>query len=179
MICNGFKLMFTISNNICCYTHPNFVDLDNFSISEALRLEIHEKCSQQTLFQMERNVRLEGSRNLLKKALNNYCRYITAHKKDLESAVYKNLKQSPNLKPASSEIQLLEHVNAWQESLYKIVISIVKILRLEFENNTNSVEIDLVIYFYELLMVDNQAAFDIFFLFKLEIFSFSLVDKLG
>jgi len=26
-----------------------------------------------------------------------------------------------------------------------------------------AVEIDLVIYFYELLMVDNQAAFDIFF----------------
>jgi len=133
--------MYTISNNICGYTHSHLTALENFSVSEALRIQIHDKCSQQTLLQMERNVRHESSRNLLKKALNNYCRFITDHKKKLESE-------------ANSQIlENLDHVNSWQESLYKIVISIVKILRLEFENNTNSVEIDLVIYFYELLMV--------------------------
>ena len=55
-----------------------------------------------------------------------------------------------------------DEITAWQESLYKIVISIVRILRIEFEANNQHVEIDLVIYFYELLLVniDNLAQED-------------------
>ena len=51
------------------------------------------------------------------------------------------------------DLEEARNIVSWQEALYKIVINIVKILRLEFENNTNFVEIDLVIYFYELLLV--------------------------
>ena len=162
--------MYTISINLCNLDHDK-QDLTKVStIDEQFKLEIHDKCSQQTLILMEKNVRVEESRNLLKKALNNYCHYIITHKKckfihisyifyfkitkdyvDLESSIQSNTVELQKNDILNTE--KLNDINQWQESLYKIVISIVKILRMEFENNTTFVEIDLVIYFYELLLV--------------------------
>lgn len=72
---------------------------------------------------------------------------------DLESLVQSSMSEIPANNLMNTEY--INNINQWQESLYKIVISIVKILRMEFENNTTFVEIDLVIYFYELLLVRN------------------------
>ena len=41
----------------------------------------------------------------------------------------------------------------WQQLLYKLIIGIIRILRCDFESNENQLEIDLVIYFYELVKV--------------------------
>ena len=134
--------MHSIAHNIC--ENEEAVDLDsNFEISEELKLSIHDQCAYQTLVLMETNVRVDKSRRLLKKALNIYCQYITNHKKELELAFELN-KDNADGKQRTIEL--------WQEALYKIVINIVKILRMEFENNSQ-VEVDLVIYFYELLLV--------------------------
>lgn len=61
-----------------------------------------------------------------------------------------------DLEHRMAEFNRLAHaeITLWQESLYTIVINLVRILRIEFESNQHSVEIDLVIYFYELLLVD-------------------------
>jgi hypothetical protein len=163
------QLMYAISNNICGYTHSKDPGLSNFQICEQLRINIHEKCAHQTLIQMERNVRVDASRNLLKKTLNNYCQYITDHKRDLESLVCNSITNSQKDDPkfdldmlSEEDRLILVHIGVWQESLYRIVINIVKTLRLEFERNNRSVEIDLVIYFYELLLanIDNLTSED-------------------
>jgi len=41
----------------------------------------------------------------------------------------------------------------WQQLLYKLIIGIIRILRSDFESNENQLEIELVIYFYELVKV--------------------------
>lgn len=159
------QLLYAISNNICysvkTSTSPDSYQFMRFNVDEKMKLSIHGECSKKTLFLMERNVRNEISRNYLKKALNNYCQYITTHKSNLE-----NLKCAPKIDPISmtsyinSDAQnrvLEEQIIEWHEALYHIVINIVKILRMEFEAVNNTVEIDLVNYFYELLMtnIDN------------------------
>lgn len=78
----SLKLMYTISINLCNLDDDKPDNLKKASIiNEKFKLEIHDKCSHQTLLLMEKNVRVEPSRNLLKKALNNYCYYIITHKK--------------------------------------------------------------------------------------------------
>jgi hypothetical protein len=42
----------------------------------------------------------------------------------------------------------------WQQLLYKVIIGIIRILRTDFESNENQLEIELVIYFYELVKLN-------------------------
>jgi hypothetical protein len=42
----------------------------------------------------------------------------------------------------------------WQQVLYKTIIEIVRVLRIDFENDEHRIDIELVIYFYEVLQVN-------------------------
>lgn len=135
-----------IAVNICGYKRVKDVDLDKV-ISEETKLIIHEQCSSRAIDLMEANVRNDSSRDLLKKALNIYCEFINPHLEDLTAL---NAKKCKNGSEFVNENSI---VYKWRQLLYKIVISIVKILRTDFEDENHVVDIELVIYFYELLKV--------------------------
>lgn len=131
----------SIAVNICKNTNQNNLDEEIPAVDEETRLKIHEDCSIKAIELMELNVRNTNCRNLLKKALNIYCEFINPH---IMSLVEKN--KSFVEDEDSTEFK-------WKQLLYRIVISIVRILRGDFENPQNQVDIELVIYFYELLKV--------------------------
>jgi hypothetical protein len=112
-------------------------------------------CSDKTLEMMEINIKNETCRNMLKKALNNYCQYVNEH-----LAVICKGKIIPD--DQESDENSIEC--KWRRSTYKIVISIVRILRIEFEAVNNVIDIELVIYFYELLQVKYFDTLCFFFL---------------
>ena len=77
--------------------------------------------------------------HLLKKSINLYCDYVLKKSQFIEKQFI-----------LTDDVE--DQENEWKELLYKIVISIIKILRCDFESNS-SIDIELVIYFYELLIV--------------------------
>jgi hypothetical protein len=105
--------------------------------SEHVQLDIISSFSMKTVELLEYNIRNEYARANLKKSINLYCKY-----------AFKKASQLFEKQDSLKEDQ----VNEWKELLYRIVISIIKILRCDFESN-NVIEIELVIYFYELLIV--------------------------
>lgn len=140
--------MYSISKNLC---ELNSSKSDLNQIDEKFKLEIHEKCVLKTISLLETNVRNEKNRNLLKKSLNNYCNFIREHLIELTGCdigvLSHQLEQNENLTNLTIE-------QKWQQCLYRIVIAIVKILRIEFDSDDHMVEIELIIYFYELLLVN-------------------------
>jgi hypothetical protein len=113
--------------------------------SQNVSFEILSSCSMKTVEMLEHNIRNNYARVNLKNSINLYCDYVQRKSQLIEKQYLKDDNQE----------------NEWKELLYKIVISIIKILRCDFESN-NSIDIELVIYFYELLIV----SFVLFFFFK-------------
>lgn len=147
--------MLTLAVNICNYgTGFGSQEIDmvtkqmgEIEVENEQKLKIYDKCSQKAISLMEKYVRNALCRSLLKKTLNIYCESITVNINEL-----KKLEKVESNEPAAADNEnSLEY--KWRQSLYHIVISIVRILRQDFENQVNPVEIDLVIYFYELLKV--------------------------
>jgi hypothetical protein len=101
---------------------------------------------------MEINIKNETCRNMLKKALNNYCQYVNEHLAEI-------CKYQDSLDSQEPDENSIE--SRWRRSTYKIVISIVRILRIEFETVNNVIDIELVIYFYELLQVKYFMSFNV------------------
>lgn len=139
--------MYSISKNLCDLINAKS---DTSRVDEDFKLAIHEKCVNKTLELLEVNVRNDTNRNLLKQSLNNYCDYIRVHLIELTGSDITELSAAMNL---TDSIDNLTVDQKWQQCLYKIVIAIVRILRLEFDNAQNNVEIEFIIYFYELLLV--------------------------
>lgn len=121
---------------------------------EQEKVDVFVQASQRTVDLLETHVRNETCRGMVKRALNIYCECIASHVTEGDSGVDVSLPSSSadadadagSPKPPASE-------NKWANCLYRIVISIVRILRVDFENQDNPVEVELVIYFYELLKV--------------------------
>lgn len=165
--------MLALSVNICNYGKSYLERVNTKAaelVNEELRLAIYEKCSFKAVGLMEINVREPASRNLLKKSLNIYCQFINNHISDMQTMgnwcdTYENEQDYEN----SPE-------NKWRQCLYKIVIAIVRILRFDFENQENVVEIELVIYFYELLKVPTLSL--LFFIFNLNHHSYLILTFL-
>lgn len=107
--------------------------------SQMVSLEIMECCSMKSVEVLEYNIRNEYARANLKKSINLYCDYVLKKSQFIE-------------KQFILRDDIEDQENEWKELLYKIVISIIKILRCDFESNS-SIDIELVIYFYELLIV--------------------------
>ena len=110
------------------------------------KIEIFTQASERTITLLESCVRNESCRGMLKRALNIYCECITQYVESIRPA---ESRSSPLLTDLVSDAP----EDKWSQCLYQIVIAIVRILRLDFENQDNTVEIELVIYFYEILAV--------------------------
>lgn len=139
-----------ISVNICNYNRNKDHELKNLMNEEEIQ-HIYDKCASRAVFLMELNVRNELCRNLLKKALNIYCEKITLHLNEIDSrySIREGIVKYQNKETIFEESIVFN----WRQLLYKIVVSVVKILRTDFEDENNEVDIELVIYFYELLKV--------------------------
>lgn len=139
-----------ISVNICSYNRNKDVELKNLMNEEEIQ-HIFDKCASRAVYLMELNVRNELCRNLLKKALNIYCENITLHLNEIDTrySIRDGIVRYQN-KEAIYEENIVFN---WRQLLYKIVVSVVKVLRTDFEDENNEVDIELVIYFYELLKV--------------------------
>ena len=147
--------MFSISKNLCELISAKS---DSSRLDENFKLSIHEKCVNKTLELLEINVRNDANRNLLKRSLNNYCNFIRVHLIELTGSDISELSASLDQAESTENLTIDQK---WQQCLYRIVIAIVRILRLEFDNAQNNVEIEFIIYFYELLLV--RAELKIFF----------------
>ena len=77
---------------------------------------------------LEVNVRFEKNRNLLKDSLSNYCNYIRMHLVELTGVEIKELATAME---AIDDADNLTIDQKWQKLMYKIVIHIVRILRIE------------------------------------------------
>ncbi|CAF0878633.1 unnamed protein product [Brachionus calyciflorus] len=143
------ELALAIAVNICNFKREKDLELERV-ISEETKLIIHDQCSSRTIYLMELNVRNDSCRDLLKKALNIYCEYINPHVDELSLTHEMLSVDSENGYEDSI-------VFKWRQLLYKIVISIVKILRGDFEDENHVVDIELVIYFYELLKANLES----------------------
>ena len=134
--------MFAISNNLCGM--GNLAESNLESIDEEIYLDIFEKCIKKTLILFGASVRIDSSRNTLKTALNNYCHFIKKRLNDL------NVERIDEFIEEENDTSI---GNRWKQSLHSIVVDVVRILREDFENEFNSVNIQLIIYFYEILLV--------------------------
>lgn len=115
--------MLTIS---ICLTQTKNVSFELISI-----------CSKKTIELMEISIRNRYARNNLKRAIKLYCNYFELKSIEIEQMAG----------------FLDDDLNEWKDLLYTIVISLIKILRCDFESN-ELVDEELVIYFYEILIVN-------------------------
>ena len=158
-----------MSVNICECVSLNGETSNNeqkTSEQEEMKLCLFDNCSKKSIEFLELNARNESVRVILKKSLNIYCEFINRHletlnptSKDLE----RNMNHGdPNKKEelASTSSSSLSSVanedpieEKWKKCLYSIIVAIVRVQRLDFENPDNRVDVELVIYFYELLLV--------------------------
>ena len=100
---------------------------------------------------LRNNIRCQETRPLHKQALDIYTNYLDNHLNKLKEEcgslmVIDNETGDEDNGPLSLYEQ-------WQQLLYKLIIGIIRILRSDFESNENQLEIELVIYFYELVKV--------------------------
>jgi hypothetical protein len=144
--------MLAITANICYYgkseEEKRSIKSREF-VQEDLRLDIYERCATRALTLMTSHIRDETCRNLLKKCLNTLCNFIDPHICDMKAKGCWTEEDADDEKADYEN----SYENKWRQCLYKIVIAIVRTLRLDFENENHNVEIELVIYFYELLKV--------------------------
>jgi hypothetical protein len=140
--------MFSLSKNLC---ELNNSKSELNQLDEDFKLSLHEKCGNKTLELLEINARNETNRNLLKKSLNNYCNYVRNHISELTGD--EDDASNRILDISQSDESELTIVEKWKRWLYQIVIAIVRILRVEFDSENYQIEIELIIYFYELLLV--------------------------
>ena len=147
-----------ISVNICNYLNNDndhyddiehgLVDLYGIYEEEDTRITLFESCIEKAVESLRKNIRCPLSRPLLKKAFNIYTEYLDNH--------LKGLKNDPCLVTDDKTIEesgISSQYDKWQQLLYKVIIGIIRILRADFESSENKLEIDLVIYFYELVKV--------------------------
>jgi hypothetical protein len=116
--------MLSISRNLC---ELNSIKSE-FIIEEEFKFNIHEKCVTRTVDLMEANVRNEKNRNLLKDSLSNYCNFIRTHLIELTGIEISELAAAMEIMTETDNLTIDQK---WQKLLYRIVISIVRILRLE------------------------------------------------
>jgi hypothetical protein len=154
--------MLAIAVNICDHlkNEPTFNQVDPSlkmkNIEEEERIPLFENCVKHSADLLESNIRNTTNRPLLKKSLNIYCQYLDEHIKELkikelgpEYVLTKNI-----FIEEEEEIDDGLLYGKWQQVLYKTIIEIVRVLRLDFENENHKIDIELVIYFYELLDVN-------------------------
>ena len=111
------------------------------------RIIMFENCIEKAIESLRMNIRCANSRPLLKQAFNIYTEYLDTHLKFLKESSLKNVDTN------ADEAEVVLVYDKWQQLLYKVIIGIIRILRTDFESNENKLEIDLVIYFYELVKV--------------------------
>lgn len=136
--------------NICGFGRDKDPEIRNLMNEEEIQ-QIFDKCSSRAVYLMELNVRNDSCRDLLKKALNIYCENITMHLNEIDTRY--SIRDGVVRYQYKETIHEENIVFNWRQLLYKIVVSVVKILRTDFEDEHNEVDIELVIYFYELLKV--------------------------
>lgn len=157
--------MLCLTVNICHYGEGLGEKTKDQSLLEMCRnenekIEVFMQATERAIQLFESHVRQPTCRDMIKRALNIYCECITRH---IDSGAANNssvddsgLDSEMTTTTTSSEANDESDTFAesmWPNCLYRVVISIVRILRLDFENQNNPVDIELVIYFYELLRV--------------------------
>lgn len=121
---------------------------------DLIKMELYEKCSTRCIELMSQNMRDKECRVSLKKALEIYCTHLPARLSQMME---------------TDDYELADKLDGrMNQLLYHIVISIVRVLRAEFENHDESIEIELVIYFYEIIKqnLDNLTEDDAYDLAK-------------
>jgi len=172
---NSCNICNIISNNNNINNNNNNNNIDNTEQKtieqEETKLSLFDYCSKKSIDFLELNARNESIRSVLKKSLNIYCEYINRHLETLTSTSSSSTdsksgacgseiiskKEKTIESPSSSSISSVTNEESieekWKKCLYSIIVAIVRVLRLDFENPDNRVVVELVIYFYELLMV--------------------------
>jgi hypothetical protein len=157
--------MLSMSINLCSnrnastdeYENTESSDIEMKSMNEDLglyderKIEFFKKFSDRSVNLLNRMIRDSMCRNMIKKSLESYCKYLSQRLIDLnfrEDEVKREEDQC-----SDNEDQELTIGFKINHLLYTNVISIVRVLRQEFENVDNMVEIELVIYFYEIIEV--------------------------
>jgi hypothetical protein len=136
--------------------HTSFIDTSLSSdrkvfVEDQVKLLVFHRCIDKAIESLRNNIRCQETRPLHKQALDIYTNYLDTHLNKLRE-------ESGSLMVIDNEtgdedngpLSLYEQ---WQQLLYKLIIGIIRILRSDFESNENQLEIELVIYFYELVKV--------------------------
>jgi hypothetical protein len=162
------KLMLCLTVNICHYGEGLGEKTKDQSLLEMCRnenekIEVFMQATERAIQLFESHVRQPTCRDMIKRALNIYCECITRHIDSSVAAHQPTNDSSVDDSGLDSEMTTITTSSQandesfaesmWPNCLYRVVISIVRILRLDFENQNNPVDIELVIYFYELLRV--------------------------
>jgi hypothetical protein len=128
---------------------------------DVLKLPLYESCSLRAIDVMSAYIRENEYRAPLKKALEIYCTFLarrlneldyddeTFNRADIDSLA--NMQADAWIYAPSGKLYIGYKLN---QLLYQIVIAIVRVLRQEFEDYDNTVDIELVIYFYEIIKVN-------------------------
>ena len=116
--------MLSISRNLCGLNSIK----SELTIEEEFKFTIHDKCVTKTVSLMEANVRSEKIRNILKESLSNYCNFIRMHLIELTGIEIRELAAAMETMLETDDPTIDQK---WQKLLYKIVISIVRVLRIE------------------------------------------------
>ena len=152
------KIILSISVNLCdtlnnethhtCHIDNNLPSDRQVYVEDQTRILVFNNCIDKAIESLKNNIRCTESRPLHKQALDIFTNFLDNYLKKLReqcgSLVVIN---------DSDENGPMSLYEQWQQLLYKLIIGIIRILRGDFESNENQLEIDLVIYFYELVKV--------------------------
>jgi hypothetical protein len=125
---------------------------------DLMKFELYDVCSGKAIDVMSKNIRDGACRMPIKRALEIYCDYLARRTRELgyDDDLYHAAvgdQEEGRLSPDDPDTMHLYVGSKLNHLLYQIVISIVRVLRKEFENYDNQVDIELVIYFYEIIKV--------------------------
>jgi hypothetical protein len=156
------KIILSISVNLCDTLnnetdHTSYIDTNLSSdrkvfVEDQAMLMIFHSCIDKAIESLRNNIRCQETRPLHKQALDIYMNF-------LDNNLNKLKEECGSLMVIGNETRdedngQMSLYGQWQQLLYKLIIGIIRILRNDLESNENQLEIELVIYFYELVKVD-------------------------